>query len=456
MTYTFSLSFWLQKIKNVDLRYISCRLTICGETAEIATGIRINPECWDTETKRIRPAWFTDKTERVKALQLNRKLDTLQETLEHLEKDLRLKKQTVTASLIKTIYKGGSAVDVSRIGFLDVFGQMIAFQKEEQNTEEGKKSSTIRTYQIRYNNVAAFIAWRYKKKDLMLSEIKRDFQEEAKYYFFTRHYCEQPKKIGLGSEQVKKHLECIRKVFKFACKKGYIKEDPTEPVTARRVKYKKKVKIYLDFDELIQMAKHTYTPDDLLAIGYESSQNLENITATTQMVSDCFVFGCLTGLAYHEQHMLGSEHMVSGFDRRKWLKLERGKQEYLDKDYIWIPLMKDCLRILEKYKNHPACLLKGKLLPVPSNAEYNRAIKDVAKILKIVKHLTTHTARKTFTTLFVNSLQDPKTASLIIGDTEEVLRDHYLHIQHQTIADKMDEFEKKIAEKQAAFQRKSG
>ena len=115
------------------MRYISCRVTVCGETAEVSTGIRIDPQHWDNECKRLHPDSFENKAKKTKALQLNRKLDTLQETLEHLERDLRIKKETVSASSLKALYKGDAPRDSYQTGFLQVFDRMIGQKRRAAN-----------------------------------------------------------------------------------------------------------------------------------------------------------------------------------------------------------------------------------------------------------------------------------------------------------------------------------
>jgi integrase len=58
------------------------------------------------------------------------------------------------------------------------------------------------------------------------------------------------------------------------------------------------------------------------------------------------------------------------------------------------------LEILNKYKNHPICIEKGKCLAVPSHVKYNAYFKEIGDIADIPKNkpLVTHLARKTFAT----------------------------------------------------------
>ena len=50
-----------------------------------------------------------------------------------------------------------------------------------------------------------------------------------------------------------------------------------------------------------------------------------------------------------------------------------------------IPLM-----IAKKYEDHPECIKKDMILPVPSNQKMNSYLKEIADICGIEKTLTTH------------------------------------------------------------------
>lgn len=64
-----------------------------------------------------------------------------------------------------------------------------------------------------------------------------------------------------------------------------------------------------------------------------------------------------------------------------------------------IPLLDIPRMIMEKYKTHPTCIMKGVVLPVISNQRMNSYLKEIADICGINKHLSTHLARHTFATI---------------------------------------------------------
>jgi site-specific recombinase XerD len=64
-----------------------------------------------------------------------------------------------------------------------------------------------------------------------------------------------------------------------------------------------------------------------------------------------------------------------------------------------IPLLPMVQDIMDIYKDRPQCLNADSLLPVPSNANLNAYLKELADICGINKHLTFHVARHTFATI---------------------------------------------------------
>ena len=87
-------------------------------------------------------------------------------------------------------------------------------------------------------------------------------------------------------------------------------------------------------------------------------------------------------LAYAEVESLTPDNITKGMDGELWLNIHRKKTK---KDYQ-VPLLPRALEILDKYKNHPLCLKKGKCLAVPSNVKYNAYLKEIGDIAGIPKN----------------------------------------------------------------------
>lgn len=112
-----------------------------------------------------------------------------------------------------------------------------------------------------------------------------------------------------------------------------------------------------------------------------------------QQVKDVYLFCCFTGLAFVDVASLSNADIIE-IEGAKWIKKRRQKT----KKWCHVPLLKPAIRILEKHESNPICISKGKLLPVLSNQKMNAYLQEIADILGIDKHLSTHTARHTFAT----------------------------------------------------------
>ncbi|MBK7790250.1 MAG: tyrosine-type recombinase/integrase [Saprospiraceae bacterium] len=92
--------------------------------------------------------------------------------------------------------------------------------------------------------------------------------------------------------------------------------------------------------------------------------------------------------------LLCSDHLVTGINGKKWIYTSRQKNDNVSN----VPLLEPALNIIEKYKEHPVCVSKNRLLPMKSNQRLNTYLKELADICGITKPLTTHIARHTFAT----------------------------------------------------------
>jgi len=166
-----------------------------------------------------------------------------------------------------------------------------------------------------------------------------------------------------------------------------------------RISEREKDIIVLYMDELMSLYNH----------------NFENVNLDE--VRDVYCFGCFTGLRYSDLMDLSWEHIHNEEIQKRIVKT---------KELIRIPLNKFAKEILEKYKNT--------LSPIPrlNSVVFNRLIKkacqdaNIDKEIRISKYIggkivsevkpkheliTSHTARKTFTT-----------NSLILGVSERVVK----------------------------------
>ena len=122
------------------------------------------------------------------------------------------------------------------------------------------------------------------------------------------------------------------------------------------------------------------------------------------LVRDIFIFASFTGLAFIDVQQLAAEHIVQDNNEHYWIRKTRQKTNNMCN----IPLLDIPLAILKKYDNHPTCIRRGVLLPVPCNQNMNSYLKEIADVCGIQKHLSTHVASHSASSLSLrtNDLQN--------------------------------------------------
>lgn len=105
-----------------------------------------------------------------------------------------------------------------------------------------------------------------------------------------------------------------------------------------------------------------------------------------------------------------------------------------------VPLLKEALAILAKYKNK---------LPIISNVKYNEYLKVVAQAAGIDKPISSHWARHTGATLLLNEGGfDMKIVAKILGhSTTRITEQVYAKLLDETVVDEMKKYEEKMIKK---------
>jgi site-specific recombinase XerD len=102
-------------------------------------------------------------------------------------------------------------------------------------------------------------------------------------------------------------------------------------------------------------------------------------------------------------------------------------------------------KLIEKYKNNPVCVIRGVLLPVPTNQKMNAYLKEIADICGIKKTLTTHTARRTFaSTLMLQNGVNMEAVSKMLGHTSLFMTRKYAKVDEIYISQETKGIEEKL------------
>ncbi|MBK8627071.1 MAG: integrase catalytic domain-containing protein [Saprospiraceae bacterium] len=110
-----------------------------------------------------------------------------------------------------------------------------------------------------------------------------------------------------------------------------------------------------------------------------------------------------------------------------------------------VPLLEPALNIIEKYKEHPVCVSKNRLLPMKSNQRLNTYLKELADICGITKPLTTHIARHTFaTTVLLTNGVSLEATSKMLGHKSIKTTQIYGKIVESRVGAEMDQLSEKL------------
>ncbi|NID13364.1 site-specific integrase [Fibrivirga algicola] len=138
-------------------------------------------------------------------------------------------------------------------------------------------------------------------------------------------------------------------------------------------------------------------------------------------VKDVFLFCCYTGLAYNEVKALDKSHLQTTEKGELLIRIHRGKNGNLS----IIPVVPQALAILERYKNNIHCISTEKLLPVYANQVMNRILKEVQAISGIEVRLTTHVARKTCASMYVQNGVPLTSVAIMLGHKKTSTTEQY-------------------------------
>lgn len=215
----------------------------------------------------------------------------------------------------------------------------------------------------------------------------------------------------------------MKKIVNICLKNGWLVRDP---FLSYRMCKKEVVREILTEEEIQVVLRKSFPSDRL------------------NNVRDIFIFSCFTGLAYADIKKLKAVDIITGIDGSKWISTQRQKTETISK----IPLLSTALDILNKYRNHPRCIIENTVLPTPSNQKLNAYLREIADLCGIQKELTFHCARHTFaTTVTLTNGVPIETVSKMLGHRNLKTTQHYAKILDRKISGDMLTLKQKFGNK---------
>jgi integrase/recombinase XerD len=216
-----------------------------------------------------------------------------------------------------------------------------------------------------------FLSEEMNTNDLFLSQLNYKFLMDFQMFVKTSKTIKRPRPCNQNGSI--RHVKRLKKVIGVAVKNEWLHHDPF-------------IKYEFNFDKF---NRGFLTAHELSRLETKDLK-LQRLT----YVRDVFVFCCYTGLSYIDAFNLSPESISIGIDRGAWISIKREKTD----NPVKVPLLSKPLALLKKYKDHPRCKSKNRLLPVFSPTTMNTQLKTIAKLCGIKKNITFHMARHSFAT----------------------------------------------------------
>jgi len=397
MITTFCLNFSLKKTKILadGTAPIYVRLTVEKLRLEFTTRRFILPERWNSKSQKM-----TGHTEEAKSF--NAYLKTLEQQVYEAHRLLVSQQIPITVTVLRDKVLG--IEEKPKIyTVLEVFREHN--RKMEALIGQDYSQGTMTRYETSLKHTSDFIKWQYKVEDMPVDQIDYNFVSNYDFYLRSERKC--------NNNSTVKYLKNFKKVVKICLGNGWLEKDP---FLNYKVKITEVIPEYLTKEELKTIAEKHF--------------EIERIN----QVKDVFLFSCYTGLAYADVEKLNRNDIIIGVDGQKWVSINRQKTKSRSK----VPLLPKASEILEKYKDHPLCLIENKVLPVFSNQKMNAYLKEVGDLCGINKPFTYHTARHTFATTVTLSNGVPiETVSKMLGHKNLKTTQHYAKILDMKVSEDM-------------------
>lgn len=351
---------------------ITCKLSHGNQVKVISTGIQVPKKKWNAKSYTI------DSSLEFESILLQAWKNKLNKKLLHIYSS----NESIDIDAIALYMKPRKKVESPSIkGYLEIFSLFI----EKSTVLIGKEytKATVMKFHAIHKAFSEYLLHTYQLKDIPIEQLRLKHLLEYEEYAILHLKHQLP--------TVHKSVQRLKQVIKYAVGHDYIIKDPW---LLHKSKSPQHEIIYLNKDQLQTLIEY-----------YPDSQKMQN-------VRDCFLFCCFTGLAYAELSALDAS-CISSKKGITWIQMRRKKTS---KSFL-IPMLPPAQEIWVKYN--------GKL-PVYSNQKYNQYLKELANTLQLEVHLTTHIARKTFTTTVLLGNNIPlKVASALLGHADTKITEKY-------------------------------
>lgn len=382
---------------------IYVRVYVDGKKTEIFTDYWIKEIDWDNKKRLV-------KSRNKNADLINAFLNKIQTSIETDFFNSRAQNIKTSALALKNKYLGVDEKPIKKT-ILDALDYHNNKMEEKVKIGQTAKKTYTR-YVITKKKVEAFMKHQYKIKDKPLSELRLRFATEFEHYLLTQD--------SLHTNTAHKYIKNLKTVMNMSVGLDWISSNP-----------------FMNFRcSYITPKREVLTQEEVDRIRFK-----EISIKRLAEVRDVFIFCCYTGFAYADIYEFEYDAIIKGIDGGSWLKTNRKKTGVKES----VPLLPVALEIIEKYREHPYCLNKNRLLPVNSNQRYNGYLKEIADICGINKKITSHIARHTFATTITLSNGVPiETVSSMLGHSSIRTTQIYAKVIESKVSDDMNDLKNKL------------
>lgn len=400
-----SILFYAKRAKTTadGLLPIYIRVTVDGERIEMSTKRYTSPDKWSVEGNRM-------KGTSAEAKAVNAYLDALKAKVYEYQQQLIREDEEVNAENMRNKILG---IEKRKHMLVAIFKQ----HNDEIKALIGKDyaPATHIRYETSLKHTVHYLQWKYKISDIDIRKIDHEFI--TGYEFYLKSVCK------CCQNTTSKYIKNFGKIIRICLANGWIERNPF-------INYKSKIieveRVFLSIEEI------------------EILLNKEFAMERLNQVKDIFLFSCFTGLAYADVKKLSPRNIGLGIDGERWIFINRTKTDTRSN----IPILPIAATILEKYRNHPQVVMKGKLLPVLSNQKMNAYLKEIADLCGFNKELTFHIARHTFATTVTLSNGVPiESVSKMLGHKNLKTTQHYAKILDLKVSNDMQVLKAKFENK---------
>jgi len=373
------------------------RISYGTKSINLSTGIWLPENEWVAKKSKV-------KGNTAKAYCLNKQLQEMEDRIYQIVSSQQLQDGKVNLEQIEYKFRNK---DTSKT-LIDLFNYHIANLKLKLKVKE-MSADTIEQYETCLKKINAFLMEPpYRSADISLEKLDNEFISRFASFLISRY--------KNSANTVSLYVTKLKAVIHEGVRIGWLNRDP---FMLYKNKQEKKYKEPLTFNEIIII------------------ENLELKPGSSEcIVRDLFIFGTLTGMSYIDMKAFNKNHITHTLNGT-FIIYNRIKTDVPTR----VPYFDKAKQIVERYKNHPVCIQRGTLLPVPTNVGFNQYLKSIAKKAGIHKNISVHISRHSFATNALETGASLISISKALGHSDiKITAGIYTKVTDQAMVDSFSNF----------------